>query len=130
MINDGDDVKWLVHVDDGRTLRVPNNKSFTRDAISNWLILNIDCDDDWRKLQTPGEYHVRTYGIRSLISDDNIKIIRVLDSVDEKPILVSYFNGVKKIVTPLFNSMKKYAIALINSYIEEGKELDEYLKDK
>lgn len=128
-VSNGKDVDWLVHTEDGRILVVPNTKSFTWNAITNYATLNFDSDRDWSQLQNTGEYHVRTYGLRSLFSDNGVKIIRVLDSPDEKPALVVVFNAVKEIGMFVFNGMKDEAIAISDDLVEDVKEFEKNVND-
>lgn len=120
-VSNGKDVNWLVHTEDGRILVVPNTKSFTWDAITNYGTLNFDSDRDWSQLQNPGEYHVRTYGFRSLFSDNGVKIISVLDSLDDKPALVVVFNAVKEIGMFIFDGLKDEAIAISDDLVDDVK---------
>ncbi len=101
-----DNVTREVYTSNGNVYYVPC------DTVSNWtlfknlVLLNLDADDDWKALQTPGKHYVRVYGFRTFFSNNKLNIVTILDSLDEKPFLVVLLESSKKIVVTFFISLK------------------------
>lgn len=124
VIYNGKSKQWLIRTVDNATYIVPNNSAFNWDAIVNYMTLNLKPERTWNSLQATGVFHVRTYGIRSLFSSDGTKIIRVLESIDDKPTLVIMFDALKEIAMFFIDGMKDEAVSISDEFIEEVKEFE------
>jgi hypothetical protein len=104
---------------DKHTFYVPYDRDLNLAFFKNLILLNLDADEDWQKLQKPGIYNVRVYGIRTFFSDNKLNIIKVLKHKNEQPKLVYIYYTFKKFFTML-------AIAYKDALKKEVDELRDF----
>jgi hypothetical protein len=115
---ENDKIIRKVITSDKRVFYVPYDRELNFALFRNLILLNLDTDEDWQKIQKPGIYHVRVYGFKTFYSDTELNIIKILNNKNEQPALVT-----------IYYTFKKFFTYLVLAYKDAFKDEVDQLKD-